>query len=59
MLTLSMPTNTNVFCNVNDDESCDHNNEDRFEEEQEDISTNTMVQTYNLLNKYMIILTMM
>jgi hypothetical protein len=38
MLTLSMPTNTNVFCNVNDDESCDHNNEDRFEKEQEDIN---------------------
>jgi hypothetical protein len=29
-----MQTNTNVFCDVDDDESCDHNNEDKFEEEQ-------------------------
>jgi hypothetical protein len=39
-----MQTNTNVSCNVNDDEYCDHNNEDRFEEEQENILINTMVQ---------------
>jgi hypothetical protein len=39
-----MQTNTNFSCDVDDDESCDHNNEDRFEEEQEDILTNTMVQ---------------
>jgi len=39
-----MQTNTNVFCDVDDDESCDHNNEDRFEEEQNDILTYTMVQ---------------
>jgi hypothetical protein len=44
MFTLSMQTNTNVSCDVDDDESCDHNNEDRFEEEQEDILTYTMVQ---------------
>jgi hypothetical protein len=29
---------------VDDDESCDHNNEGSFEEEQEEILTNTMVQ---------------
>jgi len=39
-----MKTNTNVSSNINDDKSCDHNNEDRFEEEQEDILTHTMVQ---------------
>jgi hypothetical protein len=44
MFILSMQTNTNVSCDVNDDESCDHNNEGRFEEEQEDILTDTMVQ---------------
>jgi hypothetical protein len=33
MFTLSMQTNTYVFCYVDDDEACDHNNEDRFEEE--------------------------
>jgi hypothetical protein len=44
MFTLSMQTNINVFCDVHDDESFDHNNEVRFEEEQEDILTNTMVQ---------------
>ncbi len=33
MFTLSMQTKINVFCDVNDDESCDYNNEDRFEEE--------------------------
>jgi hypothetical protein len=37
MFTLSMQTNINVSCDVDDDESCDHNNEDKFEEEQEDI----------------------
>jgi hypothetical protein len=44
MFTLSMQTNTNVSCDINDDESCDHNNEARFEEEQEDILIDTMVQ---------------
>jgi hypothetical protein len=44
MFTLSMQTNTNVYCDIDDDESCNHSNEDRFEEEQEDILTNTMVQ---------------
>ncbi len=44
MFTLSMQTNTNVSCDVDDDESCDHNNEDRFEEEQENVLINTMVQ---------------
>jgi hypothetical protein len=39
-----MQTSTNVSCNVDDDESCDHNNEDRFEEEQKDILTYTIVQ---------------
>jgi hypothetical protein len=39
-----MQTNTNVSCDVDDDESCDHNNEDRFEEEQENVLINTMVQ---------------
>jgi hypothetical protein len=44
MFTLSMETNINVTCGVDDDESCDHNNENKFEEEQEDILTNTMLQ---------------
>jgi hypothetical protein len=44
MFTLSMQTNTNVFCDVDDDESCDHNNEGRFEEEQEDTLIDTMVK---------------
>jgi hypothetical protein len=44
MFTLSMQINTNVSYDINDDESCDHSNEDRFEEEQEDILTDTMVQ---------------
>jgi hypothetical protein len=35
---------TNVSCDVDDDESCDRNNEDRFEEKQEDILINTMMQ---------------
>ncbi len=43
MFLLSMQTNTNVSCGIVD-ESCDHNNEDRFEEEQEDILIDTMVQ---------------
>jgi hypothetical protein len=34
MFTLSMQTNTNVHCDIDDDELCDHNNEDIFEEEQ-------------------------
>ncbi len=59
MFTLSMQTNINVSCDVDDDESCDHNNENIFEEEQEDILTNTMVQNIFFLNKYMIILKMM
>jgi hypothetical protein len=54
-----MQTNINVSCDVDDDESCDHNNENIFEEEQEDILTNTMVQNIFFLNKYMIILKMM
>jgi hypothetical protein len=44
MFTLLMQTNINVSFDVDDDESCDHNNEDKFEEEQEDILTYTMVQ---------------
>jgi len=43
MFILSMQNNINVFCDIIDDESCDHNNEDKFEEEQEDILTYTMV----------------
>ncbi len=43
MFLLSMQTNTNVSCDIVD-ESCDHNNEDRFEEKQEDILIDTMVQ---------------
>jgi hypothetical protein len=39
-----MQTNINVSCDVDDDELCDHNNENKFEEEQEDILINTMVQ---------------
>jgi hypothetical protein len=38
-----MQTNINVFCNVIDDESCDRNNEDKFEK-QEGILTYIMVQ---------------
>ncbi len=35
IITLSMQTNTNVLCDIDDDdESCNHNNEDRFEKEQ-------------------------
>jgi hypothetical protein len=44
IFTLSMQTNTNVSCDIDDDESCDHNNEDKFEEEQENILTYTIVQ---------------
>jgi hypothetical protein len=44
MFTLSMQTNTNVSCDIDDDESCDHNNENIFEKEQEDILIDTMVQ---------------
>jgi len=44
MFTLSMQTNIDVSYDVDDDESCDHINEDKFEEEQEDIFTYTMVQ---------------
>jgi len=43
MFTLSMQTNTNVSCDIDDDESCDHNNENRFEEEQKEILTYSMV----------------
>ncbi len=54
-----MQTNINVFYDIIHDESCDHNNEDKFEE-QKDILTYIMVQkTYYLLNKYMIILKML
>jgi len=59
MFILSMQTNINVFYDIIHDESCDHNNEDKFEE-QKDILTYIMVQkTYYLLNKYMIILKML
>ncbi len=34
MFTLSMQTNINVTCDIDDEKSCDHNNEDKFEEEQ-------------------------
>ncbi len=44
MFILLMQTSTNVFCDVINDESCDHNNEDKFEEDQADIITYTMVQ---------------
>jgi hypothetical protein len=44
MFTSSMQIITNVSCDVDDDESCDRNNEDRFEEKQEDILINTMMQ---------------
>jgi hypothetical protein len=44
MFALSMQTNTNVFYDVNDDELRDDSNEDKFEEEQEDILIDTMVQ---------------
>jgi hypothetical protein len=30
MFTLLMQTNSNVSCDIDDDESCDHNNENRF-----------------------------
>jgi hypothetical protein len=33
MFTLSMQININVSCYVDDDESCHHNNENRFEVE--------------------------
>jgi hypothetical protein len=38
-----MQTNINVFCDVIDDESCEYNNENKFEK-QEDILAYTMVQ---------------
>ncbi len=47
-----MQSNTNVFCNVIDDESCDHNNEDKLEEKQEDILTYTMVQNISFEQIY-------
>jgi hypothetical protein len=43
MFTLSMQTNINVSCDIDDGESCDHNNENRFEEEQKEILTDSMV----------------
>jgi hypothetical protein len=43
MFTLLEQTNINVSCDIDDDESCDHNNENRFEEEQEETLTNSMV----------------
>jgi hypothetical protein len=52
MFTLSMQTNNNVSYDINDDESCDHNNENKFEKEQEDILTYTMVQ--NILSSQQI-----
>jgi hypothetical protein len=57
MFTLSMQTNINVFYDVDDDESCDRNNENKFEKEQEDIFTYTMVQNI-LCSEQMIILKM-
>jgi len=39
-----MQTNINASCNIDDDESCDHNNEDKFEYEQEYVLKCTMVQ---------------
>ncbi len=44
MFTLSMQISTTVSCDVDDDESCNHDNEDTFEEEQEVILINTMMQ---------------
>jgi hypothetical protein len=39
-----MQININVFYDIDDDESCDHDNEDKFEEEQKDILIDKMVQ---------------
>jgi hypothetical protein len=39
-----MQISTTVSCDVDDDESCNHDNEDTFEEEQEVILINTMMQ---------------
>jgi len=39
-----MQTNINASCDIDDDESCDHNNEDRFKDEQKDVLKYTMVQ---------------
>ncbi len=58
MSTLLMQTNTNVCYNINDDESYDHNNENKFEEEYKDILIDKMVQTHYLPNKYMFIFEM-
>jgi hypothetical protein len=44
MLTLSIQTNIDVFCDIDDDESCDHNNEDRFEKKPGDLLINTIIQ---------------
>jgi hypothetical protein len=33
IFTLSMQININVSYDIDDDESCDHNNEDKFEED--------------------------
>ncbi len=55
MFTLLMQTNTNVCYNINDNESCDHHNENRFEEEYKDILIDKMVQTYYLPKKYVCI----
>jgi hypothetical protein len=41
---ITMQTNINVYYDIDDESSCDRNNEDRFEEEQEDIFKDTMVQ---------------
>jgi hypothetical protein len=42
MFTLSIQTNVDVSCEIDDDESNDHNNEDKFEEEQGHLFVNTI-----------------
>jgi hypothetical protein len=44
MFALSIQTNIDVFCDIDDDESCGHNNEDRFEEKQEEKLINKIMQ---------------
>ncbi len=39
-----MQTNTNVFCDVIDDESCDHNNEEKIEKK-----TRRDINIYNVV----------
>ncbi len=59
IFTLSMQTNTNVFCNVDDDESCDDNNEDRFEEKKKHINRYNGAKHIIFQTNLMIILKML